>query len=689
MSESAGSDRLLGAFGNLNSTGFQLLFLMTKPVSSLYLVGPQMVKKLGKLNISTIDDLLNHYPARYQDFRLISDINKIQAGETVTVKAKIINFSNVFTKWGKNIQKILTADKTGELEIIFFNQVYLSRVFKPEMQVNFSGKVSSFNNKTALISPEFEIVKDVTIHTGRLVPVYPETYGVSSKWLRSRIFPLTRNLKIIDYLPTSIKENYNLIDLSQAYQQIHFPDNWEEQQKAKQRLAFDELFLLQLRSLIHKQNWSKQKVTKKFTVDRKRFGEFFKKIPFKLTLDQEKALQEILIDLQKSIPANRLLQGDVGCGKTVVAAGASYLAFLNQTQTAYMAPTEILANQHYSTFKKLLEPLGVKIGLVTGNKKSEIMNCDIIIGTHALIQKKISFKNLGLVIIDEQHRFGVEQRANLINKGTSPHILTMTATPIPRTVALTLYADLDMSVISQMPQGRIPVKTWVVPLKKRSAAYAWIKERLLKKEQAFIVCPIIDLSESLQDVKAASEEFKTLQKEFSGFKLGLLHGRLKTLEKNQVIAKFFQGKLDILVSTPVVEVGIDIPRATIMVIEAGERFGLASLHQLRGRVGRRKKQGYCLLFSTNKKESSRLQLMEKYTNGLKLAEMDLKFRGPGEIYGKNQHGFANLKIASFSDLDLITQAKKAAGQAAETLDKLPLLKQKLKKDTIKTYGSFT
>ncbi|HUS59761.1 MAG TPA: ATP-dependent DNA helicase RecG, partial [Nevskiaceae bacterium] len=448
-------------------------------------------------------------------------------------------------------------------------------------------------------------------------------------------------------------------------------------------------FLIQLASLKRKLTWQKQKLAYQFNIDQEKILKFSQNLPFELTSAQKRALREIFADLAKNTPMNRLLEGDVGSGKTVVAAAAIFVAYLNGIQSALMAPTEILANQHFKTLNQLLIPLGLKISLLTGGQKKTESNFDLIIGTHALIHKRAKFKKLGLAIIDEQHRFGVEQRAKLIHQGKTPHVLTMTATPIPRTIALTLYSDLDLSVLDEMPPGRQKVKTWVVPPQKRKSAYQWIKKQIkATKNQAFIVCPLIEESqhETLQAVRAVTSEFKKLKKEiFPDLKLGLLHGRLKSQEKRDILEKFKEGKLNILVSTPVVEVGIDIPQATIMMIEAAERFGLAQLHQLRGRVGRSNQQAYCLLFSEqlNEKTLKRLKALQQINIGMKLAEFDLQLRGPGEIYGTQQHGFTQLKVASFSDLPLIKKTKKAASQTMAKISLYPSLQQKLKEYTIK------
>ncbi len=686
------------------------------PIKDLYMVGKTYASRLKKLEIETVEDLLHHYPFRYDDFRLISQISQLQPGEMVTIQGEIIDCQNVYTKTGKKLQKAMVQDSSGQIEAVWFNQPFIPQTLKPGVKVSLSGKVNFFGPKISLVSPEYEIInakgaKKRPIHTARLVPVYPETYGLSSKWLRSRIFPLIEKLtpQISDWLPETIKKKESLINLSSALQKIHFPQDEKEIQLARNRLKFDELFLIQFNSLIRKKNWQKNKTTHPFTIDQesargrsspgRKISKFISRLPFSLTSAQNKALKEILHDLKKQKPMNRLLEGDVGSGKTVVAAVAIYAASLNNLQSALMAPTEILAQQHYQTIKTLLEPLGVNIALLTGSKKLKIENCklDIVIGTHALIYDKVKMENLGLVVVDEQHRFGVEQRAKLIKKGRAPHILTMTATPIPRTIALTLYGDLDLSILDEMPAGRKQTKTWVVPWEKRYAAYNWIKEQVNppaasrrsgEKAQAFIVCPLIEESdkESMKDIRAATAEFERLAKQiFPDLRLGLLHGRLKAQIKEKIITDFKKRKLDILVSTPVVEVGIDIPSATIMMVEAAERFGLAQLHQLRGRVGRSDQQAYCLLFTSQKDKESlkRLKAMEEYHSGFKLAEIDLKLRGPGEIYGTKQHGFQKLKIASYHELKLIEKTKFWAQKTVNKLSLFPLLKAKLKKDKIK------
>jgi len=674
---------------------------LSTPVEKLFMVGPAYARRLKNLKIETVEDLLYHFPFRYIDYSLVSPIAKIQPGETVTLRGVITAIKNEYTLRGKKIQKGEINDQSGTIEAIWFNQPFLVKTLKIGTHVSLSGKADFWGRKVALVSPEYEILRKEkgpartdTVHTGRLVPVYHETYGISSKWLRSRTSPLIEKVApfIDDFIPAAIKDKNDLMAINSALKQIHFPKNNKEVDEARKRLAFEELFLIHLATFKRKINWQEKRLACRLHIDQEKVLQFSQSLPFELTRAQKRALREIFSDLGQNKPMNRLLEGDVGSGKTVVAAAAGYVAYLNGIQSALMAPTEILANQHYQTLKQLLTPLGVKITLLTGAKKKAEVDFDLIVGTHTLIYQRARFKNLGLVIIDEQHRFGVEQRGELIKKGRAPHILTMTATPIPRTIALTLYGDLDLSVIDEMPQGRKEIKTWVVPPQKRGAAYQWIHQQVKDKEnQAFIICPLIEESEheTLQSVKAATSEFKRLQKEiFPDLRLGLLHGRLKSKEKSQVLEKFRKGRLDLLVSTPVVEVGIDIPTATIMMIEAAERFGLAQLHQLRGRVGRGSQQSYCLLFTELRGERiiKRLRALERTNIGMKLAEMDLDLRGPGEIYGTKQHGFAELKIASFSDLPLIEKTREAAHQLIKQdpkLKKYPLLQAKLKKDTIK------
>jgi len=640
---------------------------LESPISSLPLIGPKYASKLQKLEIHTVRDLLHHYPARYLDRSSFTPISSLDQflDQPATIVAQIIDFKNIFTKTGKNLQKAIVADASGQLEITWFNQRFLAQSLVPGLTFSFSGKVKLFRSNLSLQAPEFELIKtnSDSVHTGRLVPVYPETAGVSSKWLRSRLKLALENIVIYDYLPQDIRDSHQLLDLRPALEQIHFPDSTVSLERAKKRLAFDELFLLQLEGAIKRQFWHTQH-TKNHLNLTKDTQAFIKSLPFQLTSAQIKASDEILSDLKLNRPMNRLLEGDVGSGKTVVAAIAMHAVHYNGFQSVLMAPTEILAGQHFQELRKLLSPHGISVGLYTGSTKAKAQH-DVLVGTHALLYNLHTNKNLALIVIDEQHRFGVQQRATLEKLGSNPHRLTMSATPIPRTIALTLYGDLDVSIIDQMPLARLPVKTWVIPHAKRQKAYAWIDQQIQAyHSQAFVVCPFVDPSDApeLTHVRSATQEFSHLLDVFPQYNLDLLHGRLSSTDKQAALSRFKAGQTHILVSTPVIEVGIDVPNATIMLIEAAERFGLAQLHQLRGRVGRGDKQSYCLLFSStdNKTENRRLQALTRYNSGFKLAEIDLKLRGPGEVFGLSQHGFSQLKLAKLSDKTLLDQTRVAA-----------------------------
>jgi len=665
-------------------------------------------RRLEKLNIKTLGDFLYHIPSRYEDYSLITKINRVQAGEIVTIQGMVSDIKNEFTKNFKKLQKAIITDDTDSIEVVWFNQPYLTRVIYKDDKISLAGKIDWFLRKIVMQSPEYEIINSSpTIHTGRIVPIYPETRGLSSKWLRRQVYKLINENKetFNEYLPDSIIEEHSLIAMSTAIEQIHFPKTLENAEKSRRRLSFDELFLLQLSSMEKKLNWNKNLISNPFSISkfRQEIEAFWKKLPFTLTNAQKRVVGEIFKDLSLKRPMNRLLEGDVGSGKTVVSAIAMFLSFLNDFQSVLMAPTEILAQQHYQTISKLLSPFGIRVVLQTGSIKYKVSSIkqkdkntefDVMVGTHAVLEKGINFEKLGLVVIDEQQRFGVEQRAVIRSRGKNPHLLTMTATPIPRTIALTLYGDLDLSILDEMPIGRKQVKTWLVPPEKREAAYRWINSQLLAlNSQLFVICPFIEESESMQTVKAASKEFENLKNEVfknlpggeAGLKLGLLHGKMKAKEKEDILGKFRDGKIDILVATPVVEVGIDIPNATIIVIEASERFGLAQLHQLRGRVGRGDKQSYCLLFteSKNPETLARLKALEKHNFGAELAELDLRLRGSGEIYGTMQHGRRMLKVASFSDFELIQKVRSTAEKIFPQLKNYPRLLEKLKSINLK------
>ncbi len=661
------------------------------PVRDVSRIYKMYASRLEKLGIKKIEDFLYHIPFRYDDYSLISKIKDVQPGEIVTIQGEIIEIKTDFTRRFKTLQRARVKDETGEIAVTWFNQPYIVKSLAIGDTVALSGKVEEFLHKIVLQSPEYELLIEhiEPIHTSRLVPIYPETKGVSSKWLRRQTSKFLQNQveKLLDHIPDSILTDNQFLSIQNAIKEIHFPKSLESADEARRRLAFDELFLLQLSAMERKSTWLKQTVTKPLTIKkfRKHIDAFIASLPFQLTAGQEKAVDEILSDLEMSKPMNRLLEGDVGSGKTVVGMIAMYASHLNGLQSVIMAPTEILANQHYNTISNLLEPLGVKISLATGSNKLKIEDSafHILVGTHAVLSKKIAFEKLGLVIIDEQQRFGVRQRALIKDKGVNPHLLTMTATPIPRTVALTIYGDLDLSTLGELPKGRKLIKTWLVAPEKRDGAYEWMEEQIAETgSQAFIICPFIEESENMTTVKAASQEFERLKKEvFSkNMRLGLLHGKLKSKEKDAVLQQFKNKEFDILVATPVVEVGIDIPNATIMLIEATERFGLAQLHQLRGRVGRGEKQSYCLLFTDSKNPTTlkKLKSMETMHIGSELAELDLSLRGPGDLYGTMQHGMVKLKIANFFDQALIRLVRNEANKIFPNLDSYPILRDKLR-----------
>ena len=653
---------------------------ITNNISDLPKVGPNFLKKFEKLGIKTIEDLFYHVPSRYLDYSNITNIKNLRAGEVVTIHTKIISIKNIYSKKGLKMQIGSVEDSTGKIAVLWFNQPFLVKTLYPDRLVSLSGKVGFFNRRLCMTSPEYELMaeeNDETFHTGKLVPVYPETSGFSSKWIRRKVKDAYELTKIEEFLPKKMLDEYGLIAFKKALNQVHFPKNLSEAKEGRKRLAFNEILNLELKSQIRKMNWDKNKVAHKIKLDSKLIRRFTNSLPFDLTNSQKKVIDTILEDLQEDIPMNRLLEGDVGSGKTVVAAVGMFASFANGFQSVIMAPTQILAEQHYQTLKKMFDKFNVRISLITSStKKVEIGRSDIFVGTHSLIHDKVNFKNAAFVVIDEQHRFGVEQRKYLIKKSGTPHILTMTATPIPRTVALTTYGDMDLSVLSEMPVGRQKVTTWVVPENKRENAYDWISSQITSNNsQCFIVCPLIEDSEAetLADVKSVTSEFTRLKSIFKKQRLGLLHGRLKAKEKDKVLQDFKNKKIDILVTTPVIEVGIDIPNATIMIIEAAERFGLAGLHQLRGRVGRGQKKSYCLLFTNfhSGKAYKRLKAMEKTYSGFELSELDLKLRGPGEIFGTAQSGFPELKIAGWENTELIEHASKAAKTIVSNLDKFP------------------
>ncbi len=644
---------------------------LEQPVEKLPGTSIVTIKKLKSLDLLTFDQLINYFPSRHEDFSIVSPIASLQDGEKVTISGTITAAKNDYVRRRLTIQRVSIADDTGSISATWYNQPFLIRMFMPQLNLNISGEVK-FKGRLNILPKEYEVLKNPgqpTIHTSRIVPIYPEKRGLSSRTLREKIYYVLGQLdeKILpELLPVGFLKKHQLIDTATAYKNYHFPASSQLLKQSKRRLAFDELFIIQLSARLVREHWEREKVGNVLEVEknRDRINEFIKKLPFTLTNGQKKVIKEIEEDLGKTHPMNRFLQGDVGSGKTVVAAVGAYISYLNGFQTLFMAPTEILAQQHFKTLSMLFANTSVEIGLQTSSSKDK-KNADIIVGTQALITKSQSFKRAGFVVIDEQHRFGVRQRAILKEKGLNPHLLSMTATPIPRTVALTLYGELDFSVLDEMPKGRVPVKTFLVPNVKRADGYQWIQKKINEdKSQVFIICPLIEESEveTVKTAKAATKEYEHLKKNvFPKLKVGLIHGKLKSKEKDAAMDAFKKHEYDILVATSVVEVGIDVPNATIMLIEGAERYGLAQLHQLRGRVGRGSKQSYCFVFteSNTPQVLDRLSYFAQNNHGQKLAEYDLARRGPGDLYGIRQHGHDSLMVASFSDYLLIEETKKA------------------------------
>ena len=644
---------------------------LSESVGVLPFVGPAYEKKLEKLGIVTLKDLLCHVPRRYIDFSNTSDIYRASVGDIVTIKGEVVSIINQYTKRGLKMQIAQIADETGSIQIVWFNQPFLVRTLRKEGILSVSGEVTWFGRNKAIISPEYEMIPkgQKGIHTGRILPVYPETAGLSSKWLRRQVKIAFEKIdNIPDTLNREVIEENNLVSLKKALNYVHFPKSEKESQAGRYRLSFDEVLALQIAVLKRKKKWEKNTSVNKIEVKKKELANFINSLPFTLTTSQKRSVNEILNDIKKNTPMNRLLEGEVGSGKTVVAAAGIYAAFTSGHRSVLMAPTQILATQHYQSLKELFKKHKIQVSLAT-SKSKPVKKADVVVGTHTLLFNDSLLEGASLVVIDEQQKFGVEQRKKLVDSTKTdniiPHVLSMTATPIPRTVALAAYGDVDMSKLEELPSGRQKITTWVVPPEKREGAYDWIKKTVSKNGvQAFVVCPLIEEStrETLQQVKSVKKEYDTLKKLFPTLTLGLLHGKMKSNEKDMTIADFAKGKIDILVSTPVVEVGIDIPNAAIMMIETADRFGLAQLHQLRGRVGRGKAKSYCLLFTESDapKVVKRLSAMKETQDGFKLAELDLQLRGPGEVFGLKQSGYPELKIASWQDIELIKKARKVA-----------------------------
>jgi len=664
-------------------------------------VGPKRLEILGRLGIHTIRDALFYFPRDYKDLTQKQKISDAKIGADITIQGRILGIQNRMSRNRKHILEVFVTDESGTVAATWFNQPFLAGKFHVDDVLFLHGKVSEYRY-LQLLNPEYEIIRDGNdlVREGGIVPLYPLTEQISQSYLRKIMRDAVTRFAdhIEETLPDELLKKNRLISARDAIKNIHFPETLDLLKSAKYRLVYDELFILEVALALRKRG-IKNETGISFKVGKNVDSHIRNLIPFTLTRAQERVIHEIVEDMRSNRPMNRLLQGDVGSGKTVVAIYAILAAIANGYQTAFMAPTEILADQHSRTLHKYLQQSQVRKCLLTGstnarNKKDVLQRIadgqiDLVVGTHALIEDTVQFKKLGLVVIDEQHRFGVIQRMKLKEKGTFPDVLIMTATPIPRTLSLTLFGDLDVSIIDELPPGRPPIKTLWILKGKEADAYTFISEEIAKGRQAFIVYPLVEESDVL-DLKSAVAEAKRLQTAvFATLKVGLLHGQMKSAEKEQVMMDFKEKRYDVLVSTVVIEVGIDVPNATVMVVEHAERFGLSQLHQLRGRIGRGSEQSYCLLFGNPKTQESqeRLKIMTKTCDGFEIAEMDFRLRGPGEFFGTRQHGLPELRISNLvRDFAILKQARDDAFQIVSEDPRLASpAHQKIKQKTVETF----
>ena len=653
---------------------------LTTSLDQIKGVGPRTAAQLAKAGLHTVGDILLFLPRKHEDFTNVSTIADLKPGK-VTIKARCESITTRPVRRGLRLTTAVLADNTGKLNAVWFNQPYRTQQLGGNSdEFYFSGEFEYNYGKYQLTNPSAEIAKEMPVQADGLLPVYHSYAGLKSQTVRKVLEELRPLMSVLpETLPESIIKREGLMPRAQAVSTMHFPKTLEDVTKARERLAFEELFELLLASQLNKQE-NQKLAGYHIPFEVEVVKQFVAQLPFALTGAQKRAAWDILQDFEKATPMNRLLQGDVGSGKTVVAGLAARQAASHGYQTALMAPTEILATQHAETLDSLLAPFGVKVGLLTSSVKGKARTTlyeqiasgevDVAVGTHALIQEKVAFHTLGFVVIDEQHRFGVDQRQKLLNKsGILPHLLAMTATPIPRSLALTVYGELDVSVLNERPANRLPIKTQIVSPVSAAKIYDAVDKEIASGRQAYVICSLIEENPD-NDVKSVQAEYKRLKNSVFGHRsIGLLHGKMKPAEKEQVMQDFKDKKFDILVSTTVVEVGVDVPNATCILIENADRFGLAQLHQLRGRVGRSGYQSYCyLMMSGTNKPSERLREVEKSNDGFYLAEVDMQLRGPGEIYGRMQSGALNLQIATLADTKLIAQAQKAAKWFVEIED---------------------
>lgn len=680
------SPEILSEFKELVGHRYTKSMELHSPVTAVKGVGKELAGKLAVLGVQTVGELVDYLPRRYEDYSEVVSIRDTQPGP-VTIKAIVKQASGRYVRRGMHLTEAVVSDETGSMRLVWFNQPYRATGLKRGAEYYFSGLFELSHQHMQMTSPSAELVSEFTVNTARIVPVYRETKGLTSKQIRKAVANCQSLIHSLpETLPAWIISEQKLLSRAEAVFAMHFPESNGQLANAKRRLGFEEVFELSLAALLNKQELAADE-SLAIPFDVRLAKKFVGHLPFALTDAQRKAVWQIYQDMQAEHPMNRLVEGDVGSGKTVVAAMAGVMAVSQGYQVALMAPTELLARQHADTIYRLLQPLGLGdevvllVGALSPGAKTKAHQAiqtghgKFIIGTQALIQEKVDMHRLGLVIIDEQHRFGVAQRKELMSKaGHMPHLLTMTATPIPRSLALTLYGELDVSILDEKPAGRQSVVTSITSPNSRPAVYEDIKKQLSKGRQLFVVCPLIESRDKSQETRGAAaeeiyEQFR--KKEFKDFRVGLLHGQLKPEAKNKVMQQLVNHELDILVSTTVIEVGVDVPNASGMLIESAERFGLAQLHQLRGRVGRGADQAYCyLMMGDSKAPSRRLRALESSNDGFRLAELDLELRGPGAIYGQMQHGALDLRVAKLSDTHLIASARSSAAEFIKRGEKL-------------------